>query len=34
MVLWLFYTTYISVDLVQREIVRAEVGKGGKKNDK
>ena len=26
--LLLFYTTYISVDLAHREIVRAKVGKG------
>ena len=25
----LFYTTYISVDLTNHEIVRAKVGKGG-----
>ena len=26
---YLFYTTYISVDLAHREIFRAKVGKGG-----
>ena len=26
---WVFYTTYISVDLEHREIFRAKVGKGG-----
>ena len=26
---YLFYTTYISVDLAYHEIVRAKVGKGG-----
>ena len=26
----LFYTTYISVDLVQHETFRSKVGKGGK----
>ena len=26
---WFIYTTYISVDLAHREIVRAKVGKGG-----
>ena len=27
--LYLFYTTYISVDLAHHEIFRAKVGKGG-----
>ena len=26
---YLFYTTYISVDLAHHEIIRAKVGKGG-----
>ena len=26
---YLFYTTYISVDLAHHEILRAKVGKGG-----
>ena len=29
---YLFYTTYISVDLAQHEIFRAKVGKGGIKH--
>ena len=28
--LYLFYTTYISVDLAQHGLFRAKVGKGGK----
>ena len=27
--LYLFYTTYVSVDLAHHEIFRAKVGKGG-----
>ena len=31
---YIFYTTYISVDLTHHEIFRAKVGKGGIKADK
>ena len=31
--IYLFYTTYISVDLAHHEIFRAKVGKGGIKEN-